>query len=155
MQPASRADGDAVRFPGARAPERTRSVDARGVKIAVYEWGEASAPPLLLLHGGFDFARTFDVFAPLLAAGGWRVVSWDQRGHRGCNCHQSRPGDPLADMIHVDSPSVGRGPQYPTWGVRNWRRFGQARPPKVGPCLLRPCLPHSPTLSDATPPDRW
>jgi pimeloyl-ACP methyl ester carboxylesterase len=47
----------------------------------VYEWGDAQAPPLLLAHGGFDFARTYDVFAPLLAAGGWRVVSWDQRGH--------------------------------------------------------------------------
>ena len=33
------------------------------------------------MHGGFDFARTYDGFAPLLAAGGWRVVSWDQRGH--------------------------------------------------------------------------
>ncbi len=30
---------------------------------------------------GMDFARTFDVFAPKLAAGGWRVVSWDHRGH--------------------------------------------------------------------------
>ena len=36
---------------------------------------------MLLVHGGFDFARTYDVFAPKLAAGGWRVVSWDQRGH--------------------------------------------------------------------------
>jgi pimeloyl-ACP methyl ester carboxylesterase len=35
----------------------------------------------LLAHGGSDFARTFDVFAPLLAAGGYRVVSWDHRGH--------------------------------------------------------------------------
>jgi pimeloyl-ACP methyl ester carboxylesterase len=36
---------------------------------------------LLLAHGGSDFARTFDGFAPLVAAGGWRVVSWDHRGH--------------------------------------------------------------------------
>ena len=35
----------------------------------------------LLAHGGFDFAGTLDVFAPMLADGGWRVVSWDQRGH--------------------------------------------------------------------------
>ncbi|MHB1486917.1 MAG: alpha/beta fold hydrolase [Acidimicrobiales bacterium] len=51
------------------------------MSLAVYEWGDASDPALLLAHGGFDFAGTFDVFAPLLAAGGWRVVSWDQRGH--------------------------------------------------------------------------
>ena len=36
---------------------------------------------ILLAHGGFDFAGTFDVFAPLLADAGHRVVSWDQRGH--------------------------------------------------------------------------
>ena len=57
-----------VTFPGARRPNRTRRVDAHGVGIAVYEWGEPSAPPLLLAHGGFDFAGTFDGFAPLLAA---------------------------------------------------------------------------------------
>lgn len=68
-------------FPGAHAPERRRAVDSHGLRLAVYEWGDEQAPPLLLAHGGFDFARTFDVFAPLLAAGGWRVMSWDQRGH--------------------------------------------------------------------------
>lgn len=68
-------------YPGAQRPDRTASVDADGVRLAVYEWGEVDAPPLLLAHGGFDFAATFDVFAPLLAAGGYRVVSWDHRGH--------------------------------------------------------------------------
>ncbi len=52
-----------------------------GVDIAIHEWGDPGAPPLLLAHGGFDFVGTYDVFAPMLAAGGWRVVSWDQRGH--------------------------------------------------------------------------
>ncbi len=47
----------------------------------VSEWGDLGAQPLLLAHGGFDFAGTFGVFAPLLAEGGFRVVSWDQRGH--------------------------------------------------------------------------
>jgi pimeloyl-ACP methyl ester carboxylesterase len=70
-----------VSFPGARAPDRSRTVDSHGVALAVHEWGEPDAAPLLLAHGGFDFARTFDVFAPMLAAAGWRVVSWDQRGH--------------------------------------------------------------------------
>lgn len=68
-------------YPGAQRPDRTRRVDAAGIGIAVYEWGEPDAPPLVLAHGGFDFAGTYDVFAPLLAAAGWRVVSWDQRGH--------------------------------------------------------------------------
>jgi len=54
---------------------------SHGLRLAVYEWGDPTARPLLLAHGGFDFARTFDRFAPLLAQGGFRVVSWDQRGH--------------------------------------------------------------------------
>ena len=68
-------------LPGARAPERRGWVDAWGLRIAVYEWGDPAAPAILLTHGGFDFARTFDAFAPLLADAGLRVVAWDQRGH--------------------------------------------------------------------------
>jgi pimeloyl-ACP methyl ester carboxylesterase len=71
----------AASYPGAVAPDRARLVDAGGVGIATYEWGSEEAPPLFLAHGGFDFARTFDLLAPRLAAGGWRVVAWDQRGH--------------------------------------------------------------------------
>lgn len=73
-------DPDAV-FPGARRPDRRRVVDSWGIGIAVAEWGEPDAPPLLLAHGGFDFAETMNGFAPLLVEAGWRVVSWDQRGH--------------------------------------------------------------------------
>jgi pimeloyl-ACP methyl ester carboxylesterase len=68
-------------YPGAHAPDRTRDVDSSGVRISVKEWGDPEAPPVLVAHGGFDFARTLDVFAPMLVEGGWRVVSWDQRGH--------------------------------------------------------------------------
>ena len=68
-------------YPGARPPDRLRSVDSSGLRIQVHEWGSESAPPILLTHGGFDFARTFSVFAPMLAEGGLRVVAWDQRGH--------------------------------------------------------------------------
>lgn len=71
----------AIDVPGVRAPDREYRIDAGGVGIAVHEWGGADAPPLMLAHGGFDFARTFDTFAPLLADTGWRVVSWDHRGH--------------------------------------------------------------------------
>ena len=70
-----------VPYPGAEHPTREYDLSANGVRIAVHEWGATDAPVLLVVHGGFDFARTFDGFAPRLAAGGWRVVGWDQRGH--------------------------------------------------------------------------
>jgi len=95
----------------ARRPDRTTRHDAGGVGISVYEWGKESDPVLFLVHGGSDFARTFDVFAPLLAAGGWRVVSWDHRGH-GASDHAALYGwdadirDALSVMASVtDAPA--------------------------------------------------
>ncbi|MDP1795502.1 MAG: alpha/beta hydrolase [Acidimicrobiales bacterium] len=75
------AGDDTRTFAGARRPDRFRRVDSGGLSIATYEWGDEAAPPLLLVHGGMDFAGTFDVFAPKLADAGWRVVAFDQRGH--------------------------------------------------------------------------
>ncbi len=74
-------DGVAHAFPGARRPDRQRWVRSHGLELSVWEWGDLDAPPVLFAHGGFDFAGTFDGLAPLVADAGWRVVSWDQRGH--------------------------------------------------------------------------
>lgn len=68
-------------YPGAERPARSYRHNADGIGIAVYEWGAESHPPLFLVHGGSDFAGTFDVFAPLIAAAGYRVIAWDHRGH--------------------------------------------------------------------------
>lgn len=98
--------------PGARRPDRTRRVDTSGVDLAVYEWGDPEDRPLLLAHGGFDFAGTYDVFAPLLAADGWRVVSWDQRGH-GDSEHPALyqwEADILDGLAVLDSVSDGPVP---------------------------------------------
>lgn len=67
--------------PQARRPDRQWPVPSAGLRLAVSEWGDESAPPVVFAHGGFDFAGTLDVFAPMLADAGWRIVSWDQRGH--------------------------------------------------------------------------
>ncbi len=74
-------DSLTITYPGARRPDRHRWVNSYGVRLHVCEWGKRSDPPLFLVHGGSDFAGTFDLFAPLLADAGWRVVSWDHRGH--------------------------------------------------------------------------
>ena len=76
-----RHDPEVPAYPGARRPDRTRLIDSGGVPLAVWEWGEPDAPPILCAHGGFDYAATFDLMAPIVADAGWRVVSWDQRGH--------------------------------------------------------------------------
>jgi pimeloyl-ACP methyl ester carboxylesterase len=99
-----------VTYPGARRPDRQRSVDSSGLRIAVHEWGDAGAPPLLLAHGGFDFAGTYDVFAPLLAEGGWRVVAWDHRGHGDSeHAHLYSWDADVRDAVAV-MDSVTRGP---------------------------------------------
>jgi pimeloyl-ACP methyl ester carboxylesterase len=76
-----RGDQVPLSYPGANRPDRTRRVDANGVGLAAYEWGDPAAPPVLCIHGGLDFAATWDLLAPRLADAGWRVVAWDQRGH--------------------------------------------------------------------------
>jgi pimeloyl-ACP methyl ester carboxylesterase len=99
----------AVTHPDARSPERSRSVDSGGLRLAVYEWGPADGTPVLLAHGSFDFARSFDVFAPLLAEAGLRVVSWDQRGH-GDSEHAalySWAADVCDARVVLDSTSPG------------------------------------------------
>lgn len=68
-------------YPGARRPDRSRWVDAGGLRLATYEWGDPHGPVIFMAHGGFDFAATFDLVAPKLADAGWRCVSWDARGH--------------------------------------------------------------------------
>ena len=55
------AEGDAAAFDGARRPDRRSEVTSDGIRLAVSEWGDPDAPPLVLAHGGFDFAGTFDV----------------------------------------------------------------------------------------------
>ncbi len=67
--------------PRAQRPDRMRRVDVGGLELSVLEWGSEASQPILLAHGGFDFAGTWDVFAPLLASRGLRVIAWDQRGH--------------------------------------------------------------------------
>ena len=84
-QPTSRrryVRGAVLTFPGrAAAGPAARPSTCTGCGWRCGSGATRTAPPLLLAHGGFDFAGTMDVFAPLLADAGWRVVCWDQRGH--------------------------------------------------------------------------
>lgn len=66
----------------AGAPHRQRSFAGHGgVLLAADEWGETSAPPLVLLHGGGQTRHAWARTGARLAALGWRVVAPDLRGH--------------------------------------------------------------------------
>jgi pimeloyl-ACP methyl ester carboxylesterase len=67
-------------YPGAIAPARQRFVRSLGLRLNVVEWGDVAAEPVLLTHGFYDHARSFDVFAPLLARR-YRVLALDSGGH--------------------------------------------------------------------------
>jgi pimeloyl-ACP methyl ester carboxylesterase len=69
-----------VGYPGAVAPARQRFVRSLGLRLNVVEWGDETAEPVLLTHGFYDHARSFDTFAPLLARR-HRVLALDSRGH--------------------------------------------------------------------------
>ncbi|MBI3786035.1 MAG: alpha/beta hydrolase [Deltaproteobacteria bacterium] len=65
---------------GAVPPERRYQVGSFGLKLNVLEWGDPQAVPIVLTHGMWDHARSFAVFAPLLARR-HRVIAVDARGH--------------------------------------------------------------------------
>jgi pimeloyl-ACP methyl ester carboxylesterase len=59
---------------------RDRTLTLKGQRFHYAEWGPATAPPVLLLHGVTGHARTWDDEAAGLASR-YRVLALDQRGH--------------------------------------------------------------------------
>ncbi|WP_225882303.1 alpha/beta fold hydrolase [Streptomyces aureocirculatus] len=62
-------------------PRPLRFTGRDGILLTADEWGEASSPPLVLLHGGGQTRHAWGRTGPRLAALGWRVVAPDLRGH--------------------------------------------------------------------------
>jgi pimeloyl-ACP methyl ester carboxylesterase len=54
--------------------------ESQGLRLHYCDWGNAGAPPLVLLHGGRDHCRSLDVLASALARD-FRVIAPDLRGH--------------------------------------------------------------------------
>ncbi len=142
-------------YPGARRPDTSWTVDSDGLSIAAYQWGEDDAPVLFAAHGGFDFAGTLDGLAARLADGGWRVISWDQRGH-GDSEHAalySWDAD-LRDAVRVlesvtsaPAPVVGHSK-----GGGLMMALGDVRPDRVSALINLDGLPSKRTVPDM--PDR-
>ena len=64
------------------APQ-SRYYQSQGLRLHFTDWGNPSAPPLLLVHGGLDHSRSWDHLAQALRAD-FHVVAPDLRGH-GCS----------------------------------------------------------------------
>jgi esterase len=87
-----------------------RSVDVNGINLHYVEWGDAGAPPLVLLHGITGHARTWDRLASGLVSR-WHIIALDQRGHGDSDV--APDGDygvgPMADDLAVVADRLGLG----------------------------------------------
>ncbi|HSQ00918.1 MAG TPA: alpha/beta hydrolase [Candidatus Dormibacteraeota bacterium] len=55
-------------------------IESAGLRLHCLEWGDAAAPPVLLIHGNGGNAHWWDPLVPFLTPG-WRLVAPDLRGH--------------------------------------------------------------------------
>lgn len=58
----------------------SHSFISQRLRLHYADWGNAGAPPLLLVHGGRDHCRSWDWVAETLRDQ-WHVIALDQRGH--------------------------------------------------------------------------
>lgn len=58
----------------------SHSFTSQRLKLRYLDWGNPDAPPLLLIHGGKDHARSWDWNAEALRED-WHVIAPDLRGH--------------------------------------------------------------------------
>jgi len=75
-----------------------RNLMLHGQRVHYVEWGAASAPPVIMLHGITGHARTWDDECRLLA-GRYHAIALDQRGHGDT--------DPAPDGDYSDDALLG------------------------------------------------
>ncbi len=76
-----------------------RSVTVNGLKLAYQEWGDPSAPPIVMLHGFGVSGHMFDEFAERMQDR-YRLFALDQRGHGDSDWSES--GDYSRDAFVED-----------------------------------------------------
>lgn len=77
-----------------------------GNRLAAEQAGDPSAIPVILLHGGGQTRHAWAGTAVRLAAAGYRVLSYDARGHG--DSEWSANGDYSADALIADLRAVAR-----------------------------------------------
>jgi pimeloyl-ACP methyl ester carboxylesterase len=81
-----------------------RFVETNGVRLSVYEAGEADAPAVVFSHGFPELAFSWRNQLPALAKAGFRAIAPDQRGYGASD----RPDEVEAyDIVHLTGDLVG------------------------------------------------
>jgi pimeloyl-ACP methyl ester carboxylesterase len=62
------------------AEPEDRFYESQGLRLHYADWGNAAAPPLVLIHGGLDHCRNWDAIARALQPH-FHIVAPDLRGH--------------------------------------------------------------------------
>ena len=103
------------------APRRLSFV-SQGLRLNAWAWGEEAAPPLVLLHGVRDHARSWDLIAAAFA-GRYRVIAPDLRGHGDSAWSGFYPTEgyllDLAEMVE-------------TWGLASFDLIGHSLGGNIG-----------------------
>ncbi|WP_181008403.1 alpha/beta fold hydrolase [Sphingomonas montanisoli] len=82
-------------------PQPTRRTFAsNGIELSYLDWGNHHAPPLILLHGNRDHARSWDWAARVLRDD-WHVVAVDLRGHGDSGWSPERRYDFAAFIVDL------------------------------------------------------
>jgi pimeloyl-ACP methyl ester carboxylesterase len=119
----------------ADAIPEARYIDGDGLRLHCLDWGNGSAPPMLLLHGFSGHAHTWDTFARAIRDR-FHVLALDQRGHGDSDWAKDGaygPDDHARD-IHAVHDRLGLGPVVLiglSMGGRNAIAFAAAHPARV------------------------
>src|SRR6266568_2710605 len=98
-------------------------VSANGIRLHYRRWSPSEPkhdlPPILLLHGLASAARIWDFVAPLLAARGYVVTAFDQRGHG--ESEKPNTGYDFATIVADDAAAVqSLGIEHPLIAGHSW-----------------------------------
>ena len=84
--------------------------ESQRLRLCYWSWGDESKPPLVLLHGGRDHARSWDRLAARLVDE-YRVVALDLRGHgdsQWATGSQYGVPDNMVDLVRLTELIGGR-----------------------------------------------
>lgn len=78
----------------------SHSFRSQGLRLRYVDWGNPDAPPLILLHGGRDHARSWDWVAGALRED-WHIIAPDLRGHGESDWAATGDYSPMANVYDL------------------------------------------------------